>query len=95
MAGIHIQTRTENDGWVFEVDIRENGNQTTHIVTMSKEDYQRLTANTCSPEECVRKSFEFLLEREPKESILREFDITKIGYYFPEFESELAKRIQK
>jgi len=95
MADIHIQTKTESDGWVFTVDVKENGSQTTHTVTMNREDYQRLTGNACLPEECVRKSFEFLLEREPKESILREFDITKIGYYFPEFENELTKRIRK
>jgi hypothetical protein len=33
----------------------------------------------------VRRSFEFLLAREPKESILRSFDLPVIGRYFPEF----------
>jgi hypothetical protein len=32
--------------------------------------------------------FQFLLEREPKESILRRFDVTVISRYFPEFERE-------
>jgi hypothetical protein len=30
-----------------------------------------------------------LLDREPKESILRRFDVTVISRYFPEFEQEL------
>jgi len=30
-----------------------------------------------------------LLDREPKESILRRFDVTEISRYFPEFEREL------
>jgi hypothetical protein len=33
----------------------------------------------------VRRSFEFLLEREPASSILREFRITDIERYFPEY----------
>ncbi len=47
----------------------------------------------CSPEECIRTSFEFLLEREAKEAILREFDLTLIGRYFPEYERELSRRL--
>ena len=41
----------------------------------------------------MRKSFEFLLEREPKESILRQFDLPLIGRYFPEYEREIKKRL--
>jgi hypothetical protein len=60
---------------------------------MSKATYEKLTGGVVSPEACVRKSFEFLLEREPKESILRQFDITKISYYFPDFEPKLQQRL--
>jgi hypothetical protein len=42
----------------------------------------------------VRRSFEFLLEREPKESILASFDLTVIARYFPEYESEIARRLK-
>ena len=38
------------------------------------------------PVDLVRHSFAFLLEREPKTSILRRFDLTVIGRYFPEWE---------
>jgi hypothetical protein len=41
----------------------------------------------------VTESFRFLLEREPKESILGSFDLTVIGRYFPEYEREIAKRL--
>jgi len=34
----------------------------------------------------VRESFRFLLEREPKESILREFDLSVIKRYFPDYD---------
>jgi hypothetical protein len=39
----------------------------------------------------VRACFDFLLEREPKESILRSFDVTVIGRYFPEFETTIRR----
>jgi hypothetical protein len=42
-----------------------------------------------TPERCIEAAFRFLLDREPKESILRRFDITVICRYFPEFEHEL------
>ena len=37
-------------------------------------------------EELVRDSFGFLLERESKESILKEFDLAMIKRYFPEYD---------
>jgi hypothetical protein len=39
----------------------------------------------------VKRSFQFLLEREPKESILAEFDLRVIGRYFEEYESEIKR----
>ncbi|MBL7183234.1 MAG: hypothetical protein ISS50_02165, partial [Anaerolineae bacterium] len=46
-----------------------------------------------SPEDLVAESFRFLLEREPKESILRSFDLMVIGRYFPEYRREIVKRL--
>lgn len=43
-----------------------------------------------TPEELLRRSFEFLLEREPKESILAKFELPDIARYFPDYE-EAAK----
>jgi hypothetical protein len=41
----------------------------------------------------VRASFVFLLEHEPKESILSEFHLTLIGRYFPDYEREIGHRL--
>jgi hypothetical protein len=62
-------------------------------VTVSPNDYTRLTSGKTEPEELVRRSFEFLLEREPKESILTRFDLSVIGRYFPEYEKEIKRRL--
>ena len=48
-----------------------------------------VAADATDPEDLVRRSFEFLLEREPRTSILREFDLPVIGRYFPEYEREI------
>jgi len=39
------------------------------------------------------QAFQFLLEREPNTSILKDFDVSVINRYFPEFEAEMAKRL--
>ncbi len=94
MAEIDVRTTSEGDPWTFQVTVSEGGSQTTHRVAVGRDAYARLTSEACGPDELVRKSFEFLLEREAKESILSEFDITVIGRYFPEYERESAERIR-
>jgi hypothetical protein len=46
----------------------------------------KLTAGKITTAQLVKKSFEFLLEREPNTSILRSFDLSVIARYFPEYE---------
>ena len=65
----------------------------THDVTVSPNDYTKLAGEKIQPEELVRRSFEFLLEREPKESILARFDLSVISRYFPEYEREIRGRL--
>ncbi len=77
----------------FRVRVSESGSETTHDVTLSPNNYIKLTAGKVEPEELVRRSFEFLLEREPKESILTRFDLSVISRYFPEYEREIKRRL--
>jgi hypothetical protein len=44
---------------------------------------ERLTAGTHTPEHCIEVAFQFPLDREPKVSILRRFDVTGISRYSP------------
>jgi hypothetical protein len=81
------------DNSKFRVRVTESGSDTTHDVTVSPKDYTRLTNGKVEPEELVRRSFEFLLEREPKESILKRFDLSLISRYFPEYEREIKRRL--
>jgi hypothetical protein len=77
----------------FRVRVIEGGSESTHQVTLDPKDCGKLAGATIGPEELIRKSFEFLLEREPKESILTRFDLTVIRRYFPEYEREIKKRL--
>lgn len=75
---------------VFEVTV-SNGEQTKHTVKLSKNYYEKLTSGSLSAEDLIRKSFDFLLARESKESILKTFDLQVISRYFPEYESEISR----
>ena len=89
-ATIHVEPRGSGR---FQVIITEGGNQTRHTVSLKAAYYEKLTGKQISEEALIEQSFRFLLERESKESILREFDLPLIGRYFPDYESEIRKRL--
>lgn len=73
----------------FAVDVREGRGSSRHTVTLDPALLARL-GNGVSGETFVEGVFAFLLEREPKESILSRFDVSVVSRYFPEFESEIG-----
>lgn len=89
---IKVKTRATNLGWHFDVILSEPTGPTFYKVTMDKDFLTRIGA-TYHPEKVVQKSFEFLLEKEPKEKILQEFDIAELAHYYPGFIPELNKRL--
>jgi len=78
-------------GWTCQVTVTGDGNTTVHEVIVAAVDLARLAPGAINPEDLVRRSFTFLLAREPKESILRRFDLPLIGRYFPEFERTIRR----
>jgi hypothetical protein len=79
-----------DDPMVFDVVVGDAGGASRHRLTLTRADLARLAAAR-APERLVEAAFRFLLEREPKESILARFDVSVIGRYFPEFERELPR----
>jgi hypothetical protein len=77
----------------FRIRVIEGASESIHEVTLDPKDHARLAGAAVEPENLIRKSFEFLLEREPKESILSRFDLSVISRYFPEYEKEIKKRL--
>ena len=92
MADIDVSCVTAADGWLCQVTVAEGGSETRHSVTLTRTDFQRLTTSGGTPQALVKRSFEFLLARESKESILRSFALPEIGRYFPDYEREISRR---
>ena len=80
---------------------RQAGN-TFHVQTPTRTSYEvsvpagfpaSLGCDHVAPGELVKASFEFLLEREPATSILREFSLDVISRYFPGYPAEISARL--
>ena len=80
------------DDETFKVRVSEQ-TTTSHTVTLRKEYYEKLTAGSVDTSTLIRKSFEFLLQREPNTSILRSFDLPVIGQYFPDYEAMIKQAL--
>ena len=93
MPTIDVVERPTADGWRFQVTVTEGATRSTHEVTLSRAAHERLAGGTAKPASLVRESFLFLLEHEPKESILRAFDLPVIARYFPAYETEIRRRL--
>jgi hypothetical protein len=89
-AKIEVEKMADGE---FNVRVIEGKSATSHRVTLKPADYERIASGKTNPAEVVRRSFEFLLENEPKESILPRFDLTVIGRYFPAYEREIRRRL--
>jgi len=86
---IEVKNKSEQE---FLVTIKERDSKTEHTVILDDGYYQKLTNKKITKEKLIKKSFEFLLEREPKESILSKFNLKIIKNYFPVFEEKLRKQ---
>ena len=91
---ISVTSSRKDNGWTFGVQVAEADGQTRHSVTLSQKSFDELTGGkSTTPEELVKKSFEFMLERESKRQILRQFDLPIISQYFPEYPTEIRSRL--
>jgi hypothetical protein len=79
----------------FRVRVVDEVSESFHQITLNPKDCAKLAGGAADPEELIRKSFHFLLEREPKESILARFDLSAISRYFPEYEQEIKRRLSE
>ena len=88
-AQITVEVQQKGDAWECRVTIAEADGQTVHTVVVERAYRDKLVGTAVPVEQLVRKSFEFLLAREPKESILRSFHLPVISRYFSEYEREI------
>lgn len=92
VAEIEVTRAAETDQALeFDVTVREADGHSAHRMTLSRADLADLRGEAEDPEGFVRDCFEFLLAREPKESIMSRFDVRDIGRYFPEFREQISR----
>jgi hypothetical protein len=86
---VRVEARPSDDGgWTCQVIIEVGRQLTEHTVGVSVADVARWGHGTLKAdvEDLVRRSFDFLLQREPQGSILPRFDLSVIESYFPEYD---------
>ncbi len=82
---VEVRCAADGNGYRCQVEVSDATGTTHHTVRVTRQDFDRWRRGR-SAEELVRDSFGFLLEREPKESILKEFDLSVIQRYFPDYD---------
>jgi hypothetical protein len=80
-------------GAMYHVTVDEGDSTSTHVVTVWPSDVERYAPGS-TPEALLEASFEFLLEREPKEAILTKFELPVIERYFPHYPSAIRERLE-
>ncbi len=90
MEEIIIDSTSKDDKHLmFRVSVIDNTDRTVHNVSLSHRDYEEFGLLSGSPEKFVKRCFECLLRREPKESIPSQFDIGRLVTSLPHFLDDL------
>lgn len=91
MSEITVVASPSGPGWECDVDVRDGESSTRHRVSVSRGELERFGQAGETAESLVKRSMDFLLEREPKESIMRRFDLTVITRFFPEYPARIRE----
>jgi hypothetical protein len=91
VSAITVECSGVDGGWVACVTVTDRGAGREFEVGVTEGELARFAPGAADPTNLVRRSFEFLLAREPKESILRSFGLSTIVRYFPEYEREIHR----
>jgi hypothetical protein len=90
---ITVACLPDPDSWRCNVRVGEDEGATDHVVMLDHDALRDLAPPGASPEELVLESFRFLLEREPREAILRRFDLPVITRYYADYEEAIRRRL--
>ncbi len=85
---IDINYSDSGSGWLAHVTVTAP-TKTSHVVRVSPGELERYGGGDVH--ELLRRSFEFLLDKESNTSILREFDLTTIERYFPDYAAAMKR----
>ena len=90
---VTVRAEPRGNDWLCEVSVDHAGHRTRHAVTVKAADLERWAGGNEREdvESLVAQSFDFLLEREPPNSILATFDLSVIQRYFPEYDAAFKR----
>ncbi len=83
-----VECTAREGGWHCSVVVGDS----EHSVQVDRATLDDL-APGMTPDDLVRSSFEFLLEREPPESIMRSFELPIIARFFADYPDEMRRRL--
>ena len=81
-----IITPRPGSAFTFDVIVRDLRGESRHRVTVEANDAERWAKLGAEPSRCAEAVMRFLLDREPKKSILNAFDTNVVRRYFPGFD---------
>lgn len=90
-AMVSVAATPAAKGWECTVAVADGQATTRHTVRVGADALARWGRPDETPEQLVRRAFEFLLAREPASHILSRFDLADISRYFPEFDREIRR----
>lgn len=95
MGADHLAVLCEprGNGFLCHVTVGDDPGATHHEVQLSHADLARFAPDSSGPVALVTASFRYLLEHEPRESILRTFALPEIERYFPSYPTEVLERM--
>ena len=93
MTPLVVACEATEDGWDCAVTVGDDSAATLHTVHVDRSTFDELAPPGRTPEELIRASFEFLLEREPREAIMRRFDLPIIGSFFSGYAADVRERL--
>lgn len=79
------------DANVYEAVVGER----VHRVCMTHDCYRRLSGGAFTHEWVIVQAVQFLLEREPGESLADELDMASLSRRFPDFDAEVERRLHR
>jgi hypothetical protein len=83
----------EPDGWRCDVRVGDDDAATDHVVMLDHDALRDLAPVGASPEELVLESFRFLLEREPRDAIMRRFELPVISRFYADYVEAIRHRL--
>ena len=90
---VSVSCDATDAGWRCSVTVGDDAAATEHVVEVDRATLDDL-APGATPEELVRESFVYLLEREPRESIMRAFELPIIARFFGDYPDEVSRRLR-